>query len=49
LFQVPGQLAGYQMATGRNMFGNLFGGSPGGGYTGDTGLGSRAGMVDTPF
>ena len=25
--QLPGQLAGYQMATGRNMFGNLFGGS----------------------
>ncbi len=25
--QLPGQLAGYQMATGRNMFGNLFGGA----------------------
>jgi hypothetical protein len=25
--QLPGQLAGYQMATGRNMFGNLFGGT----------------------
>ena len=26
--QMPGQLAGYQMATGQNVFGNLFGGSP---------------------
>jgi hypothetical protein len=25
--QLPGQLAGYQMATGRNVFGNLFGGA----------------------
>jgi hypothetical protein len=31
--QMPGQLAGYQMATGQNVFGNLFGGS-GGGYAG---------------
>jgi hypothetical protein len=26
--QMPGQLAGYQMATGQNVFGNLFGGTP---------------------
>jgi hypothetical protein len=25
--QLPGQLAGYQLATGRNVFGNLFGGA----------------------
>jgi hypothetical protein len=31
--QMPGQLAGYQLATGQNVFGNLFGGS-GGGYAG---------------
>jgi hypothetical protein len=28
LAQIPGQLAGYQLATGRNVFGNLFGGTP---------------------
>jgi len=28
LAQIPGQLAGLQMATGRNVFGNLFGGTP---------------------
>jgi hypothetical protein len=39
LFQVPGQLAGYQLATGRNMFGNLFGGSSGAGtITSDPGI-----------
>jgi len=27
LAQMPGQLAGYQLATGRNVFGNLFGGT----------------------
>jgi len=37
LFQVPGQLAGYQLATGRNMFGNLFGGT------------QNSPMVPTPF
>jgi hypothetical protein len=26
--QMPGQLAGYQLATGQNVFGNLFGGTP---------------------
>jgi hypothetical protein len=31
--QMPGQLAGLQLATGQNVFGNLFGGS-GGGYAG---------------
>jgi hypothetical protein len=30
LSQIPGQLAGYQMATGQNVFGNLFGGGGGG-------------------
>lgn len=29
LSQIPGQLAGYQMVTGKNVFGNLFGGSAG--------------------
>lgn len=29
LSQIPGQLAGYQMATGQNVFGNLFGGGAG--------------------
>jgi hypothetical protein len=28
LAQIPGQLAGYQLATGRNVFGGLFGGTP---------------------
>jgi hypothetical protein len=40
LAQMPGQLAGYQMATGQNVFGNLFGGS-GGGYAG----GLPSGMI----
>jgi len=40
LAQIPGQLAGYQMATGQNVFGNLFGGS-GGGYAG----GLPSGMI----
>jgi hypothetical protein len=35
LAQIPGQLAGLQMATGRNVFGGLFGGTPAaGGYAG---------------
>ncbi len=52
LLNLPGQLAGINYArTGQFGFGNLFGGgaSPAIGYTGDTGLGTRAGMVDTPF
>ena len=50
--QLPLQLAGMNYArTGQFGFGNLFGGTsaPAIGYTGDTGLGTRAGMVDTPF
>ena len=52
LLNVPMQLAGMNYArTGQFGFGNLFGGTsaPAIGYTGDTGLGTRAGMVDTPF
>lgn len=52
LLNLPGQLAGINYArTGQFGFGNLFGGTsaPAIGYTGDTGLGTRAGMVDTPF
>ena len=52
LLNMPAQLAGINYArTGQFGFGNLFGGSsaPPIGYTGDTGLGTRAGMVDTPF
>ena len=52
LLNMPAQLAGINYArTGQFGFGNLFGGgaSPAIGYTGDTGLGTRAGMVDTPF
>jgi hypothetical protein len=51
LSQIPGQLAGYQMVTGKNVFGNLFGGTASPGFAApiDTGLGTRASMVDTPF
>ncbi len=51
LAQIPGQLAGFEMATGKPVLSNLFGGSSGGGFAApiNTGLGSRAGMIDTPF